>query len=58
MWGEKIILVRELLEEEARGKILLFESSNKFKIESFAESFLGLATIYKALSTSDSNCKL
>ena len=39
-WGDKIILTRELLEEEARGKILLFESANKFKIQPFVESLV------------------
>ena len=40
LWGERIILTRELLEEEARGKILLFEAHNKFKIEPFVESLV------------------
>ncbi len=40
LWGEKLILVRELLEEEARGKILVFADFNKFKIESFTESLV------------------
>lgn len=38
-WGSKIILNREELDGETRGKILIIEDSNKFKIESFVESF-------------------
>lgn len=37
-WGDKIILNRDNLEDEIKGKILIIEESNKFKIESFIES--------------------
>lgn len=39
-WGEKIILIRENLDNEARGKILLIEGPAKFKIEPFIESLV------------------
>ena len=39
-WGEKIVLTREHLEDEIRGKILFINGSNKFKIESFVENIV------------------
>ena len=35
LWGEKIILLREEINSEVVGKILLLEGPNKFKIEPF-----------------------
>jgi len=35
LWGSNIILTRDVIEDETVGKALIFESFDKFKIESF-----------------------
>ena len=38
IWGDKIVLIRETLDNAIQGKLLIIEGSKKFKIESFMES--------------------
>jgi len=37
-WGEKLILVKENIEDEVTGKILFFESAERWRLETFSYS--------------------